>query len=361
VVLNKITGLKVTVMLPDGYDSSPGKKWPVLYLLQGMGDNSEAWAKPGSGDATNTAKAFPGIVVMPEAGRGFLMDAWDNGARTGPNWQRYYLDEVIPAIEARYPILPGRQNHYIGGASMGAYGALLLAGQLPGYFGTVISLSAMADIQSPEVPQFLPEGMGVPFAQVWGPVGGQYATANNPIKTQMNLASTRTYLYSGNGTATLSLPWTKDSLTKGVFIELAVELQNEHYYALAKAAGYDVTLHVSQGVHDWPYWERELPRAITWANSGSPKVTSSAGPSKWVYKTMEPHGNAWGLGYKFGQPTTTTVTIARSGNVVSIGGGTGTITVNPGAADDDASGNGTEPQCSFTATLPVKHTLPAGC
>ncbi|MDQ8045808.1 MAG: alpha/beta hydrolase-fold protein, partial [Patulibacter sp.] len=237
VVLNRITGLKATVMLPDGYDQNPGKKWPVLYLLQGMGDNSEAWAKPSSGDATKTAKDFPGIVVMPEAGRGFFMDWWQNGARSGPNWTRYYLDEVIPTIEKRYAILPGRQNHYIGGASMGAYGALLLGGQLPSYFGTIISLSAMLDTQGVDVQQFLPDAMGAPYNTVWGPPTGQYAVVNNPIRTQLNVASSRIYLFSGNGTFTLSLPWTKDSLTKGVFIEAAVALQNEHYYTLAKNAG----------------------------------------------------------------------------------------------------------------------------
>ena len=51
---------------------------------------------------------------------------------------------------------------------------------------------------------------------------------------------------------------------------------------------------------------------------------------------------------------------ARNGQTLSATG-KGTVTINPGAADDDASGNGTKPECSFTATLPFTHTLPAGC
>lgn len=40
VKLNRLTSLMATVRLPDGYDEQPDKRWPVLYLLPGIGDNS---------------------------------------------------------------------------------------------------------------------------------------------------------------------------------------------------------------------------------------------------------------------------------------------------------------------------------
>lgn len=182
VTLNKVSSLRATVLLPDGYDQHPERRYPLLYLLQGVGDNSEAWAFSGTGDVTRLAAGFPGIIVMPEGGRGFFTDWWQGGDRSGPRWTRYYLDEVFPTIESRYRVLPGRQNHAIGGLSMGGYGAMFLGGQLPGYFGTIVSMSGLLDTQSPENLLATPQGVGQPFSAIWGPLTGQYATAHNPIR-----------------------------------------------------------------------------------------------------------------------------------------------------------------------------------
>ncbi len=359
VKLNKVTSLRANVMLPDGYDQSPGADWPVVYLLAGIGDNTTGWIT--SGQIQTVAKGLPAIVVMPESGKGFLMDWWNGGARQGQNWTRYTLDEVVPAIEARYRVRPGRQFHAIGGISMGAYGALLLGGQLPSYFGTIISLSALVDSQNPESYAALPGSVGAPsYESIWGPVGGAYATVNNPMKTVENVAQSRVYLHTGNGIPDLSFPFNADAWTKGAAIESFAFAQNVRYELLLLRAGVQHTFKMRVGVHDWPYWKRELPRAISWGLFNRPPVTTSASATRWLYKTMAPHGNAWGFGYTFADPTTTAVTIERDGNAIKATGA-GTITINPGAADWDSSGAGAKPECSFTARMPVVRTLPAGC
>lgn len=359
VLLNKVTSLRANVLLPDGYDANPQADWPVVYLLAGIGDNTTGWIT--SGQIQTVAKGLPAIIVMPESGKGFLMDWWNGGRREGQNWSRYMLDEVVPTIESRYRVRPGRQFHAIGGISMGAYGALILGGQLPGYFGTIVSLSALVDSQNPESYAVLPSSVGAPsYEAIWGPVGGAYATVNNPMKTVDNVLSTRIYLHTGNGIPDASLPFKADAWTKGAAIEGFAFAQNVRYELLLAAAGVQHTFKVRVGVHDWPYWQRELPRAIQWGLFNPPPVTSGAGAKRWLYKTMAPHGNAWGVGYRFAGPTTNTVTIERDGDAVKATG-SGVITINPGARESDASGAGTKPECSFTATMPVVRTLPAGC
>ena len=80
------------------------------------------------------------------------------------------------------------------------------------------------------------------------------------------------------------------------------------------------------------------------------------------YRTMAPHGNAWGLGFRFAALPTDQLVLTRDGQHLSgSGGGKGTLTITPGAADADASGNGTRADCSFTAALPFERDLPAGC
>src|SRR3954471_24814265 len=53
--------LHAHVLLPSGYDGK--RRFPVLYLLHGVGDNYSDWAKPEKGDILETAAGFPGIIV----------------------------------------------------------------------------------------------------------------------------------------------------------------------------------------------------------------------------------------------------------------------------------------------------------
>ncbi len=359
VKLNRLTSLMATVRLPDGYDEQPDKRWPVLYLLPGIGDNSRAWAFGGTGNLEAIAGNLPAIVVMPEGGKGFFVDWWRGGSRTGANWMSYLLDEVLPTVESRYRIAPGRQNHAIGGVSMGGYGALVLAGQLPGYFGSVISMSGLVDPQTVDTYSFLPQSIGASYETVWGPYLGPYANALNPTKNAANLAGSRVYLSTGNGVPDASFPFKPEAWTTGVAIESLTLAQNTRYDAILAAAGVQHVTKYRGGIHDWPYWRREFPAAMAWNPFAAPPVVSST-PTSWSYRTMQPRGNAWGIGYRFDEPPTTGLSLARYGQRL-LASGKGTVTISAGADPADASGNGTIPACSFRATLPFVRTLPAGC
>src|SRR3954465_2145535 len=77
--------LPVNVLLPDGFTRA--RRDPVLYLLHGHGDSYWSWFASGNGDLLNTARGFPGIVVMPEAGQGWYADWWNDGRRGSPGWE----------------------------------------------------------------------------------------------------------------------------------------------------------------------------------------------------------------------------------------------------------------------------------
>ncbi|MGH3180836.1 MAG: alpha/beta hydrolase-fold protein, partial [Acidimicrobiales bacterium] len=72
---------------------------------------------------------------------------WNDGDRGGPSWESYELEAVIPTILARYPVLPQRRYHALIGISMGGLGATYLGGRLPGFFGSVATLSGFVDTQ----------------------------------------------------------------------------------------------------------------------------------------------------------------------------------------------------------------------
>ncbi len=111
---------RMQVYTPAGYATS-GKRYPVLYLLHGAGDNDLSWLMAGRANfifdnLIAAGKAKPMIVVMP-AGH---TPPGTNGAPAAPDaFARDFLTDVVPYVEKNYRTLPGRENRAIAGLSMG--------------------------------------------------------------------------------------------------------------------------------------------------------------------------------------------------------------------------------------------------
>jgi len=119
------TKRKMQVYTPPGYSS--GKKYPVLYLLHGIGGDETEWERFCTPDIVldnliADGKAVPMIIVMPN-GRAQKNDrAVGNVFATAPafaKFERDLLDDVIPAIESRFSTYPNRENRALAGLSMG--------------------------------------------------------------------------------------------------------------------------------------------------------------------------------------------------------------------------------------------------
>src|SRR3954465_5307505 len=99
--------LPVNVMLPGGYDGK--RRFPVLFLLHGHGDTYDSWADADHGDVARIARGLGAVIVMPEGARGWYTNWWNGGRRGAPAWESYHLDELIPLVERRLKIRPGRR------------------------------------------------------------------------------------------------------------------------------------------------------------------------------------------------------------------------------------------------------------
>jgi S-formylglutathione hydrolase FrmB len=344
--LNYYTGPpRANVLLPDGY--TPQKQYPLLVLLHGLNGDYDSYAYGGGGGDTVVFNGFPGIVVMPEGADGWYTDWWNNGERGSPAWESYELNEVIPAILARYPILPERRYHAIAGISMGGLGAAYLGSRLPGFFGSVASLSGFVDPQY--FAQIADPAMGfLSNAQqngdnnwdpVYGPPHGFYANGHNPTKLVTNLEHTRVFVSTGNGvpsseelsqlnanTAAIACAdpaggacYTGDEVTEGRII---YPMSRRYYRALA-AAGDDVTWEVQRGGHDDPHFRVELKAMLDWGLF-KPVVNDSA---DWLDETVATGGQFWDVGYRFDQPPTQVVQFRRSGEALSISAAGSPVTI----------------------------------
>lgn len=331
--------LRVNVLLPDGYAASKRKRWPVLYLLHGHGDSYDAWAAPCAGDVREIAKNFPGIIVMPEAAQGWYADWWLGGKRGGPAWERYYRDELFPLIAKRFRIRPQREYHAIAGLSMGGEGAMYLAEQLPGYFGSVASFSGPLSIQRTEYADAGMDTQGQKFTDVFGPPDGFYATAHNPAANVANLKHTRVYVTVGDGVGSPDPGELSNYF--GHIAEADLRMHADDFVAAARQAGVDVTYAPRDGIHDWKYWRQHLAAALQWGFF-KPVPNSS---TSWTLQTASQSGRAWGFTWHFIAPPTGLVSFRRNGRTIAASGA-GTVTMK--------APNGAR----FTQQLPFERAIP---
>jgi enterochelin esterase-like enzyme len=116
---------KMQVYTPPGY--SKDKKYPVLYLLHGIGGDETEWQRFAAVDSLidnliADKKAEPMIVVMPN-GRARKNDRAEGdvyaSAPAFAAFERDLLDDVIPAIDARYSTQADSAHRALAGLSMG--------------------------------------------------------------------------------------------------------------------------------------------------------------------------------------------------------------------------------------------------
>jgi enterochelin esterase-like enzyme len=120
-VLNRTE--RIVLYLPPGYEKSSAR-YPVLYLVHGSGDTPDSWVNAGHANLIldnliGEGKAKPMIIVMP-AGHSVPFGAGSGGAVNNNDlFEQYLTKEVIPIIEAKYRIAPGKRNRALAGLSMG--------------------------------------------------------------------------------------------------------------------------------------------------------------------------------------------------------------------------------------------------
>ncbi|MBC3788451.1 alpha/beta hydrolase-fold protein [Spirosoma utsteinense] len=118
---------RANVYTPPGYDESPKKRYPVLYLQHGSGEDETGWATQGKMDfildnLIAEGKATPMIVVME---RGYATNPTAPVSTTGGMASNVFpevlVKEVIPMIDKSFRTLADRNDRAMAGLSMGGF------------------------------------------------------------------------------------------------------------------------------------------------------------------------------------------------------------------------------------------------
>jgi S-formylglutathione hydrolase FrmB len=131
----------ITVILP--YDRPPGDftaPCKTLYLLHGLGENSEAWTRHTA--IERYARDEGMAVIMPEVQRSFYLNM-----RYGLAYFTYVSEELPALCERMFSLSPRREDRYVAGLSMGGYGAMKCGLTRPDFYAGCASFSGAMDIQ----------------------------------------------------------------------------------------------------------------------------------------------------------------------------------------------------------------------
>ncbi|WP_294247921.1 alpha/beta hydrolase-fold protein [uncultured Chryseobacterium sp.] len=118
---------KALIYTPPGFKK--GNKYPVLYLLHGIGGDEKEWYKNGTpqiilDNLYAQGKLTPMIVVLPN-GRAMKDDRATGNimakdkVEAFATFEKDLLNDLIPYIENKFPVKKDRDNRAIAGLSMG--------------------------------------------------------------------------------------------------------------------------------------------------------------------------------------------------------------------------------------------------
>jgi enterochelin esterase family protein len=119
-----VNGLErhVNVYVPAEYEKNSNKKYPVLYLLHGWGEDENGWSVQGHlanimDGLIESGKAVPMIIVMPS---GDIKTNSDVREASG-DVTKIYINDLIPFIDKTFRTLADREHRAMSGLSRGGF------------------------------------------------------------------------------------------------------------------------------------------------------------------------------------------------------------------------------------------------
>jgi len=244
---------QVRLLTPVGWASSARRLWPVLYLLHGCCDTYESWTR--STDVERWAQLRDVLVVMPEGGDVGFYSNW----RDGPSWEDFHLRELPRILADGYG---GGPRRAIAGLSMGGLGAMGYAARRPRMFGAAASFSGVLHpLGAPRYWLGLFSNYTDDPRAVWGDPKSDRDVwrRHDPTALLPALAGIPLFVSAGDGRPG---PFEhRHGRTDATEAEVGAETRA----FVRRGQALDIPVQADlygAGIHNWPYWQRELHRAL---------------------------------------------------------------------------------------------------
>jgi S-formylglutathione hydrolase FrmB len=133
----------VWIYTPPGYDDEQDRRYPSVYMIQGMTGQLDMWRNRSAfrrnfpelaDELFASGGAPPCIVVWVDCWTTYGGSQFLDSPGTG-RYHTYLCQEVVPWVDERYRTLPSREHRGIAGKSSGGYGAMVTPMLRPDLFG----------------------------------------------------------------------------------------------------------------------------------------------------------------------------------------------------------------------------------
>jgi enterochelin esterase family protein len=140
------------VYTPPSYDPKLAAGYPVMVLLHGAGNSETNWQSIGRANfildnLIADKRALPMLLVMPF---GHVLPPGGDLTPNNTLFEQDVLEDIMPAIEARYNVAKGAKNRAIAGLSMGGMQALAMGLRHPDRFSWI---GVFSPVTEPEIAQ----------------------------------------------------------------------------------------------------------------------------------------------------------------------------------------------------------------
>lgn len=238
--------LPVDKMVFPGMPEREEKPYKTLYLLHGIFGNYTDWVC--GTRIQRFAEENDLAVVMPSGDNAFYVDR----PAAHNFYGKFIGEELVELTRRMFPLSRKREDTFIGGLSMGGYGAMRNGLKYSGTFGCIISLSGAMHIEE-MASRTRDDGPFIghkSFAEAcFGDLSKLLDSDKNPkwlVKERKKAGEPLPRIYMACGD--------KDSLLAA----------NRDMAAFLKGQGADVTFEVGPGGHEWDFWDAYIKKAIDW-------------------------------------------------------------------------------------------------
>ncbi|MDE7142220.1 MAG: esterase family protein [Muribaculaceae bacterium] len=257
-----------SVILPEGALS--GHRYPVLYLFHGIGGDKSSWMEYGDmarvmQRMVDAGEIEPMIVVSPDGYLSYYSDAADGSMP----YERFLIEELVPAVDSIYPTIADRGHRAVGGFSMGGFGALSCGLRNRGRFSAIAALSPSIRTDS----QYCAEGPQEGWDKQWGRTFGGAGLSGEARLTPYYKARSPYHIIDTIPVREL------DGMTLILDIgdsEGTLTASNEQLHRRLRERGIAHTYTVRDGGHDFECWNAAMPDALRLISAGFASETRTA-------------------------------------------------------------------------------------
>lgn len=273
--------VNVNVILPidkvrgDGSALRDSKPFPTLYLLHGILGSQVDWVN--GTKLQRWAEEKDLAVVMPAGENSFYVDR----EATHELFGKFIGEELVELTRRAFPLSRNRADTFIGGLSMGGYGALRNGLKYHKTFGRIIALSSADIVDGLEART---DGPG-PFFETRSYAEGIFGDLSKVKNSDMDIKWLAAKLCQENAasaagcadvTAASAAGCADVAATTASAPALYMACGTEDFLLPANRSlrdcfarcGFDLTYEEGPGGHEWDFWNDYIKRAIDWLPLG---------------------------------------------------------------------------------------------